>query len=127
MISACRGELTPQKLPPTERAAIYHSLRVHLQIIQWRNIGDEGFHLTATDWGWELREGKLAPITTNIEVAPDSLLKFVRCHCKVASKSTCGTNKCTCVRNGIRCVASCGDCRGQDCSNSQVRNVLVKE
>ena len=65
MISACLGVLTPEKLPPTERAAIYHSLRAHLQIIEWRNIGVEGFHLTATNWG--LREGKLAPFMTNID------------------------------------------------------------
>ena len=126
MISACRGVLMPAKLPPTERAAIYQSLCAHLQIIEWRNIGDVGFHLTATNWGWELREGKLTPFMTNIEVAPDSLLKFVRCYCKVVSKSTCGTNKCTCVRNSIRCVASCGNCHGQDCSNGQVRNILVR-
>ena len=28
--------LDPQKLPPTERAAYFHSLRVHLQIIVWK-------------------------------------------------------------------------------------------
>ena len=28
----------PQSLPPTERATYYHSLRVHLQVIQWKTL-----------------------------------------------------------------------------------------
>lgn len=28
----CKGILDPAKLPPTERAAYYHGLRVHLQV-----------------------------------------------------------------------------------------------
>ena len=33
MVSSSKASLDPQKLPPTERAAHYHSLRVHLQVI----------------------------------------------------------------------------------------------
>ena len=33
MVSSSKAPLDPQKLPPTERAAHYHSLRVHLQVI----------------------------------------------------------------------------------------------
>ena len=32
------NSLDPQKLPSTERAAYYHSLRVHLQIIVWKKL-----------------------------------------------------------------------------------------
>jgi len=30
--------LDPQKLPPTERAAYFHGLRAHLQIILWKTL-----------------------------------------------------------------------------------------
>ncbi len=33
MVTSSKSPLDPQKLPPTERAAYFHSLRVHLQII----------------------------------------------------------------------------------------------
>ena len=32
------GNIDPQKLLPTERAAHYHSLRVHLQVIIWKKL-----------------------------------------------------------------------------------------
>ena len=32
--------LDPQKLQPTERAAYFHSLRVHLQIIVWKRLSN---------------------------------------------------------------------------------------
>ena len=30
--------IKPQSFPPTERAAYYHSLRVHLQVIHWKML-----------------------------------------------------------------------------------------
>ena len=30
--------LEPETLPPTERALYFHSLRVHLQVCQWRYL-----------------------------------------------------------------------------------------
>ena len=35
-------------------------------------------------------------------------------------KNTCGTLACTCRKNGLKCVASWGDCRGRDCKNSYI-------
>ena len=32
-----------QRLPPTERAAYFHSLRVHLQVIRWRTLNNDEF------------------------------------------------------------------------------------
>jgi len=53
----------PERLPPTERAAFYHILRVHLQVITWVNLtADE---LDPTLWGWKLEDNRLAPIMTN--------------------------------------------------------------
>ena len=37
MVSSSK-EIDPQKLPPTERAAHYHSLRAYLQVILWKKL-----------------------------------------------------------------------------------------
>ena len=39
------------------------------------------------------------PIMTDLDPAPDNMLKFIRCKCK----------------NGLKC----GDCRGETCNNSE--------
>lgn len=41
MVSTSTTTIGPQKLPPTERAAFFHSLRVHLQIILWFKLTND--------------------------------------------------------------------------------------
>ena len=41
MVASNSTSLDPQKLPPTERAAFYHSLRVYLQIMLWKRLLNE--------------------------------------------------------------------------------------
>lgn len=41
---AAKGIIDPRKLPPTERAAIYHSMRTHFQILIWETLIDDGFN-----------------------------------------------------------------------------------
>ena len=88
--------LDPQKLPPTERAAYFHSLRVHLQIIVWKRLSNGHDDLNPQQWGWKLDGGALIPIMTDLDAAPERLLKFVRCKCKLTSKNPCGSNACSC-------------------------------
>lgn len=42
------NRVEPQRLPPTERAARFHSLRVHLQVVNWTNLTNDS--LEATKW-----------------------------------------------------------------------------
>ena len=114
---AARGELQPEKLPPTERAAFYHCLRVHLQILTWETLGD--VLLNPLEWGWKLDTSSLCPVMTDIEVAPSDILKFIRCKCKSETRR-CESALCSCRRHGLKCVSSCGGCRGQSCANSEV-------
>jgi hypothetical protein len=107
----------PEKLPPTERAAYYHCLRTHLQVVQWKSLMTQ--NINAIDWGWVLEEGKLKPLSTDLEPAPADLLKVIRCGCKSSSKNPCSTNLCTCRRNGLHCVSACGDCHGDVCMNAE--------
>ena len=88
MVASAKN-IDPQKLPPTARAAYYHSLRVHLQVILWKELTTDS--LDPLIWGWKLDNSKLQPIMTDLEPAPESLLKFVRCKCKLSTANPCGT------------------------------------
>ena len=116
MVTSGKTSLDPQKLPPTERAAYFHSLRVHLQVIIWKTLVNNA--LDPLQWGWRLDVTVFTPVMTDLAAAPESLLKFVRCKCKLSSKNPCGTNLSSCRKNGLKCVTACGDCRGETCKNS---------
>jgi len=47
------------------------------QIVTWKVL-DGSLKLKEEDWGWEQRNSILKPIMTNIDIAPDVLLKVVR-------------------------------------------------
>ena len=74
MVSSVKT-INPQKLPSTARAAHYHSLRVHLQVILWKQLTTHS--LDPLQWGWKLDGSKLQPIMTDLESGPESLHKFV--------------------------------------------------
>lgn len=108
--------IKPQSLPPTERAAYFHSLRVHLQVIEWKSL--MRVTLPAVDWGWKLQHGMYEPVMTDLAPAPQKILKFVRCNCKLMGKNVCGTNACTCRKTGLLCISACGQCYGKNCHNA---------
>ena len=116
-MASCGKTLEPERLPLTERAAFFHSLRVHHQVILWRELSNK--ELDPMQWGWKLDGKMLMPIMTDLDPAPDNMLKFIRCKCKVSSRNPCGTNVCSCRKNGLKCVPACRDCRGETCNNSE--------
>ena len=116
MVASAKN-IDPQKLPPTTRAAHYHSLCVHLQVIVWKELTTDS--LDPLIWGWKLDSSKLQPIMTDLEPAPESLLKFVCCKCKLSTTNPCGSNTCSCHKHGLKCVTACGDCRGESCRNAE--------
>ena len=65
----------PQTLPPISSAAKYHSLRVYYQIRQWQGTEDG---MSPQDWGWKESDGILIPATTDLDPAPNELLRIVR-------------------------------------------------
>ncbi len=93
-------QVQPQTLPA---AAKYHSLRVYLQIQQWK--GQE------LQPGWRVCEGGLMPMHTDL---PDELLRIIRCNCQ----TDCGSMRCTCKKHNVKCSPACGNCRGSGCMNS---------
>ena len=52
--------LQPESLPPTDDAAWQHSLRVYLQIHQWKNLMED--EIDPTKWGWKESGNQLEPV-----------------------------------------------------------------
>ena len=119
MEMASNGVIIPEKLPPTTRAAHFHGLRVHHQIMNWLVLDDtHGKH--ATDWGWYNHQNTFLPVMTDIDVAPPAVKNVTRCNCSVDNPKPCSTRHCTCRKLGMPCISSCGGCHGEDCTNPSV-------
>lgn len=101
----------PEKLPPTEGAAFKHIERAHLQAVRWKTLKSDA--MDACLWGWKKQGDVLMPVMTDMPVAPDDILKVVRCKCKTGCRSTL----CSCRKNSLPCVSSCETCRGESCTN----------
>ena len=61
MAAVSKNKIQPQKLPPTESATKYHSLRVHLQGLQW--MGAE--NIEETEWRWKIKDIVFTSIMTD--------------------------------------------------------------
>ena len=103
--------IQPQSLPPMSCAAGFHSLRVRLQVQQWKEH-DAGMALS--DWGWNVDDQQVTPVMTSKPPAPAALLQIVRCNCQ----TDCSSRRCMCRRHGLECSPSCGQCKGTGCTNS---------
>ena len=76
-------------------------------------------------WGRKLEEGSFTPIPTDLEPAPADVLNVIRCRRKSTSKNKCGTNLCSCRKNGLSCVAACNDFHGNECQNVQKVDMAI--
>lgn len=117
-LSTCKTLPNPERLPPTENAAMYHVLRVHFQVVQWRFL-TEG-QLNPEEWGWKNENGVLVPIDTDLKAAPDDVLNIISCKCKMVRKSPCGSQLCSCRKHGLSCVPACKHCCGKVCCNAVI-------
>ncbi len=67
--------------------------------------------MSPQDWGWKESDGTLIPVTTDLDPAPNELLRIVTCNCL----TECSTLRCSCKKH---CSVACGNCRGSGCCNS---------
>ena len=107
-VSKATQYVSPEKLPPTSNAAIFHSYRAYHQVQTWR-----GKVLPAEEWGWTTSPSGLHPVKMSQPSAPDRLLKIMRCNCG----GNCNTRTCTCRKKGLHCTPACGQCKGITCLN----------
>ena len=113
MVSTSKLDINPSILPPTQRAAYYHGLRVRHQMMVWMQLSD--VDLDPLKWRWTTKNGVFEPVKTDLSPAPQFILKVIRCACK----GGCATNRCSCKRNALKCAPSCTECNGLACKNSE--------
>ena len=109
-VSSAKSFVTPERLPPTASSTKFHCLRAYYQIMVWTE--QEG-DMDVTNWGWKLEENSLIPIMSEMNAAPDILLKMIHCNCTTA----CTTLRCSCRRYGLPCHTVCGQCQLDECNN----------
>ena len=58
-----------------------------------------------TDWGWELKEAVLSPVTGMSKPAPDEIMKMIACGC--GTEKPCSRKNCSCNIAGLSCTTFC--------------------
>jgi hypothetical protein len=102
-VASAKSFVTPERLPPTESATTYHSLRAYLQVMDQVWTGN-ATGLDPEIWGWSLAQGQVIPKTMD---TPSQLLRMVHCNCTTG----CGTARCSCTGYGLPCTSACGPCQ----------------
>ena len=108
---AAAGLIKPETLPPTEGAAAPHSLRAYLQTRDWMLL--ESMSLDPSKYGWMVGIHGYEPVPTLDPMAPEELLQFTNCNCH----GDCSNRRCSCKKNGVKCISACGICKGTSCKN----------
>ncbi len=99
-------------LSPTDKALPEHLLCCHLQVMTWKAALEHGPPDTDfTQWGGELSNGNINPVTGVDNIAPDDLLRTVACGC--AAGKPCSREACSCKSSGLftYCKCSASDIR----------------
>ncbi len=87
-----------RKLPPMTSALNKHINRANYEARIRNNAHIPSFEMPSpVGHGWIDENGKLVPLTTLQNPAPDAVLELVQCNC---AKSRCSTN-CSCRRNDL--------------------------
>ena len=110
-VATSTTQICPKHLPPTSAAAKYLSYREFLKVNQWKNIECD---IMPESWGWKVTETGFKPIATDIEPAPQELLKMIPCKCT----TDCSSARCSCQKHGLPCAQACGQCRKSGCQNA---------
>ena len=77
------------------------------------------------DFGWAQVAGKEmypTPIADGVALAPDALLKVVKCSC--SGEIQCRTNRCGCRQSSLACSVFCACRGGHRCFNEKTRQTL---
>ena len=114
-------------LPPTNEAFNENVGRAHLQVAVWRNaLQPDPPAIDTTAFGWSLKEASKTLIPTTLPsytpLAPDDLLKPVRCSC--SSETPCKTHICGCSSASLACLVFSACQGGQGCFNERTRQAL---
>ena len=93
------------RMPPTSRSFHFHVLRAYLQVNTWMQLGTT---LNAEDYGFTKDSGgNIVPKITDRPVAPDYLLKEIKCFCEKPNKKGSKCTGCSCQKAGLLCTRLC--------------------
>ena len=109
-------------MPPTAGALYEHILHAHLKANIWNQ--DVIIHPVIPDacqLGWSKEDGRLRPILSEKQVAPEAVVELIRCTC---STSGCSRNTYTCKRHNLECTELC-NCKAEvgACNNIPMPDV----
>ena len=118
-ITSATSFVPPERLPPTASSTKYHCLRTYYQIMVWMEK-EQG--MDVQKWGWNLEDNNLIPVMTEMNAAPDNLLKMIHCNCRKGC-----TLRCSCRKYGLPCHAGCGLCQTDTCDNPYNNQLIMEE
>ena len=103
--------------------------RTHLQVAVWGNAWQpEPPAIDPTAFGWSLEEASKTLIPTTLPsgtpLAPDDLLKPVRCSC--SSETPCKTQRCGCSSASLACSVF-GACQGAKVVSMKEQGKLFRQ
>ena len=105
IVASAKSFVMPERLPPTDSATTFHD---------WDGNGK--WH-DPLDWGWRLEDNQLVPMMSDMNAAPDTILKIVNCNCTTG----CSGPRCSCRKHGLLCTSACGSCQLTYCDNQLVQ------
>ena len=109
-------------LPPTTEAFTQNVLRAHLQTYIWKSaLQRHPVNLDPLDYGFKTNEitRTLDPILIpeNFALAPEALLKLIKCSC--AQEMSCKNAQCGCFKARLQCTTQFCNCENNliNCQN----------
>lgn len=110
-------------LPPTSEAFKQHVFRAHFQAAIWRSaLQPDPPALSPLQYGWMKSPTanmlEPIPLPSSVSVAPDYVLKMIKCGC-----DSCSTARCSCRTAHVSCSEFCDCYRSGDCTNPQTVRV----
>jgi len=80
-----RQQLDLNNYHPLKEQHFFHSLRAHLQVLQWKALSTDVAN--PCEWDWKMSNNILTPVLTDERPGPDDLLNVIRCKCKMTTKN----------------------------------------
>ncbi|CAH1107680.1 unnamed protein product [Psylliodes chrysocephalus] len=77
----------------TSNALTEHIKRVYFQVQAWYGSQGQDETLDPLEWGWELVNGELSPVTMTQEAGPEEILGKISCSCKTDCGTRCGCRR----------------------------------
>jgi len=110
-----KGTKDPEKLPPTQPSLLQHIKRAHHQSLVWYSSTTAQPSIESPVGNGWIKHDATSHVQPNLVVddpLPSQYLAITSCRCK-----NCGTTRCSCRSNELRCTGACGCTDNELCRN----------